>query len=209
MSSPNGSFPPAYRTTPGGVRGGFADPGVRGLRWLIAIGFLLVSGALSAVQMVPLSLDELSAHADLVLYGKVLRKTCLRDDTGRICSKVEFEVRETWKGAVPPGRFTITMGGGTLGATRVAIPGQAEYLPGEEAVVFLRLNQRGEGVTLGLAQGKFEVRIDPRTGERSLQSLFLGGPGDPSRTVRPQAAGAGTGQLLFREVKRRVQGEGL
>ena len=56
-------------------------------------------------------------------------------DAGRICSRVELEVREAWKVAAASGRFTITLGGGTLGDRRVVVPGQADYTPGEEVVV--------------------------------------------------------------------------
>ena len=195
------------RVTPVGMgRGVLACAAFAGSRWVVALIVVLVTGALWGVQTVPMSLDELAAQADLILSGRVVGKTCLRDEAGRICSKVELDVRETWKGRVPSGRFTITLGGGTLGDRRVVVPGQADYVPGEEVVVFLRLNPRGEGVTLGLAQGKFAVRIEEQTGERVLHNLFLGGSGAPRSPVGLQAVGANAGRLLLQDVKRRVQG---
>lgn len=198
----------ATRAKPLGMgRGIFARASFGGWRWGGALLFLLVTGALWGVQMVPMSLDELAARADLVVYGKVVSKMCLRDEAGRICSKVELRVFETWKGA-PSGRFVITLGGGTLGDRRVAVPGQADYLPGEEVVVFLRLNARGEGITLGVGQGKFEVRAEERTGERFLHSMFLGGAQASGGGVGLQATGTGSGRLLLEDVKCRVQGRG-
>jgi len=139
-----------------------------------------------ALQMVPLSLEELAGQADVVLHGKVRSKACQRDAAGRIYTLVELDVAAVWKGAVHSQPFPIVLAGGTLGSERSVAFGQAEYWPGEEVVAFLRINARGQGVTLGLAQGKFSAWRDQTTGEILVRNLFHGidhpkdRPGSPS-----------------------------
>ena len=154
--------------------------------------------------MVPLSLAELCSKADLVLYGHVLSKTCLRDVDRRIYTEVVLNVRETWKGTPPGARLTIVLAGGTLGEERCLAPGQADYCPGEEVVAFLRLNRRGQGVTLGLAQGKFEVWRQTADGPRLVRNLFLGRSEGAPSTTGLRATGGG-GLIPLAELKRQVQ----
>jgi hypothetical protein len=168
------------------------------------LGGLLGTVIVLGVQMVPLSLAELSHKADLVLYGHVLSKTCLRDADRRIYTEVVLDVRETWKGTLAGARFTIVLAGGTLGEERCLAPGQADYRPGEEVVAFLRLNRRGQGVTLGLAQGKFEVWRQSADGPRLVRNLFLGRSEGSPRTTRAQAT-TGAGLIPLADLKRQVQ----
>lgn len=160
-----------------------------------------------AVQMTPMSLEELVIRADVVLHGKVLSKTCQRDSAGRIYTEVDVEVAEAWKGPVAGKRFKIVLAGGTLGDRHVGVSGQADYQPGEEVVVFLRLNPRGEGVTLGLAQGKFQVRQDSVTGRKYAYSPFFGQANRAANRVATHGLEA-NGLISLVDLKRRVQGAG-
>ena len=197
------------------------------LLWMLFVAAFVPPSV--AVLMEPLSLEELTARSSLVLHGTVLSKSCQRDTQGRIYTKVELDVAEVWKGSLSAKRFTIVHGGGILGEKRVVVSGQVEYGIGEEVVAFLVLNQREEGVTLGLTQGKFRVWKDAKTGEVLAQNPFHGGqvplaktgePAVPSRlpiTPRSPAMGgpsAGLGAqgavdvrgvLTLVELKRRVQ----
>jgi hypothetical protein len=59
----------------------------------------------------------------------------------------------------------------------VVIPGAPTFAPGEEVVVFLTLNPRGEWLTLDLAQGKFSVE---RNGSNAwVRNVVLGGSPAP------------------------------
>lgn len=160
---------------------------------------------LHAVQMDPLSIEQLAAQSSVILRGTVLAKTCQLDPAGRIYTKVELDVHEVWKGLAPTNRFIVVHGGGILGERKTVVSGQVEYGIGEEVVAFLVLNHRGEGVTLGLAQGKFHVWKDPQTGEHLTGNLFHGNADTPR--LNPQADGATTSRRLpLQELKRRVQG---
>ena len=144
-------------------------------RWLfLTLAFGLSGAELSATQMTPLPVEELGQRADLILHGTVLNQTCQRSPEGRIYTRVELQVREVWKGALTNATFTIVHSGGTVGNLRTEVSGQVRYAVGEEVVAFLALNSRGEGVTLGLAQGKFRVWQDKQTGEKFAHNLFHG-----------------------------------
>lgn len=140
----------------------------------ICAGLLALAIQLGATQYLALSITELTDRADLVLQGKVAAKTCLRDETGRIYTRVEIEVSEVWKGSLTTNRFIIALASGILGDQGVAVSGEATYDVGEEMVAFLVLNHRGEGVTLGLIQGKFDVIVEPGTGAKLARNIFHG-----------------------------------
>ncbi len=157
----------------------FAIRMIRSITAIITLGTLLLGWLWSAPQaraltVVPMSISQLAAQADLVVFGTVRSKTCLRDDRGRIHTRVELVVAEAWKGTPSGSVITVVHGGGVLGEERVVIPGQVEYEIGAEVVGFFVINGRGEAVTLSLSQGKFEVWRDAVTGERHARNPFHG-----------------------------------
>jgi len=155
------------------------------LRLGIALCFLpLIS--LRANETIPLPVSALSSKADLVLEGQVVSSTVQRDPQGRIYTKIDLQVAEIWKGTLATNHFTIVHGGGILGDERTTVSGQVEYEIGEEVVAFLVLNPRGEGVTIGLSQGKFHVWQDAATGEKLVNNPFRGQP-ERSASNRNQA----------------------
>jgi hypothetical protein len=160
---------------------------------------------LRAVQMQPLSIEQLASQSALVVRGTVLSETCRRDPAGRIYTKIELQVGEVWKGSLATNRFTIVHGGGILGGEKSFVSGQVEYGMGEEVVAFLVLNQRGEGVTLGLAQGKFHVWREPKTGERLVHNVFHGQTDFGDSAVSQNAALPTRQRLTLAELKQRVR----
>jgi hypothetical protein len=174
----------------------------------LLLGSLLLSGPLlRAEQMWPLSIEQLAAKADLVLQGKVLSKTARRDPQGRIYTAVRLQVDEVWKGSLATNRFTLVHGGGALGDEIATVSGEADYEVGEEVVSFLVLNQRGEGVSVGLSQGKFQIWRDPPNGEKLTHNRFHGLPpaaaGPPAKGV---TTSRGPNRLTVADLKQRVQG---
>ena len=138
---------------------------------------LLLSGHAPATQFKPLSIRDIVEHSDLIVQGTVRAKTCQRDATGRIYTRVELDLTEVWKGA-PTNHCVIALGTATLGEENVVISGEATYEIGEEVVACLVVNARGEGVTLSLAHGKFHVERDAQTGQKHARNLFHGGGGN-------------------------------
>lgn len=174
---------------------------------LLLAGLGRVISLSRAEVVIPLPIESLSTNAQLIVRGTVIGTTVLRDPEGRIYTRVEITVAEVWKGLLATNRFTIVHGGGVLGEERSEVSGQASYEVGEEVVTFLQFNSRGEGVSIGLAQGKFQVWQDPVTGESLAQNRFHGqqslraiasaGPA-PALTIIPR--------LTVGELRQRVDG---
>ena len=161
----------------------------------------------NAIGFSPLSIEALTDQSELILQGTVLSKTCLRDKSGRIYTQVELAVTEVWKGAISGSPFLIVHGGGVLGEEQSVVSGQAPYELGKEVVAFLVRNERGEGVTVGLMQGKFDVQKDPNTGTHYVAHPFLRIPEQGKMALKsgPGAAGA-RGRMPLAELKKQVHG---
>ena len=162
------------------------------------VGFVAVSlvGLVSvlATQWRVLSIEKLAEAADAIVLGTVTSKTCQRDSQGRIFTRVELSAKEHWKG--PKSSFAIVHAGGVLGDVAVTADGLEQYDVGEEVVAFVRFNARGEGVTVGMSQGKFNVW--KRDGRTFVRNRFHGAS-DNSPTP-------GSKSLGIEEFKARVTG---
>jgi hypothetical protein len=166
---------------------------------LFLLSWLLIPAA-QAEKIFPLSIERMAARAALVLHGNVASKTVQRDPEGRIYTRIELEVAEAWKGAAQTNRFVLVQGGGVLGEEVAMASGQEEFSIGEEVVLFLVLNQRNEGVVIGLTQGKFKVAKDA-SGGKTVHNMFHGRA--PGKTGDANGNGKG---LSLGELKQRVQG---
>jgi hypothetical protein len=176
----------------------------RNLKRVIAplVVALLMLPAAYATKMFPLSIEQLTSKANLVLHGNVASTSVQRDPEGRIYTRVELQVAEAWKGQTKAKSFTLVQSGGVLGEEISAVDGQEDFSVGEEVVVFLVLNQRSEGVVIGLSQGKFKVKSEAG-GEKVVHNLFHGAR---LTTELVPNANAGPQRLTLAELKRRVQG---
>lgn len=146
---------------------------------------LAAASSAFAVLVRPLPIEELNQRSHSVVHATVTAKSVQRDAEGRIYTKVTLQVQESWKGQNLSGNFSIVHSGGVLGDEIASVSGQTEYEIGEEVVLFLVLNQRGEGVTVGLAQGKFKVTEDPQTHEKHAHNPFHGEqPGKSDKRLR-------------------------
>jgi hypothetical protein len=151
-----------------------------------------------ADRMKPIAVETLAARADWILQGTVLSISSQKDAEGRIYTKVELQVDEAWKGTVTSNRFTIVHGGGVVGDEQTSVSGQVEFKVGEEVVVYLVRNPRGDGVCIGLSQGKFKVTRDA-SGQKTVKNPFHGQGSDDG------PAPGRNGKLSLNELKQRSQ----
>lgn len=155
----------------------------------------------SPIALLPI--DQLAAKSDCVIHGVVIGKSVQKDPEGRIYTQVRLHVQDVWKGEVKSNPFVIVHGGGILGNRRDGVSGEVRYKLGEEVVVFLAINSRGEGVTLGMRQGKFRIWREDSTKQRYAQSLYHGGkPTKASGGYRFPARLPLTLETLKRQVSR-------
>src|SRR6266508_3463266 len=109
----------------------------------LGIASVFFADPLRAVVMIPIDIEAMADRAKLIVQGTVLSKTCQRDETGRLFTKIDLEVSEVWKGTFSDHHLQIVHGGGALGEERATVSGQVEYNPGEEIVGFFMINDRG------------------------------------------------------------------
>ena len=174
-------------------------------RFLFYLLSLLISGSESFGSQViqPYSISDLKNRSQLVVHGTVASKTVQRDGKGRIFTRLRITLNEVWHGQAPGKEITVVYSGGTLGEETVMVTDQPDYTLNEEVVLFLVLNQRGEGVTLSLNQGKFVV--ETTGGEKKVRSAFSGISEHPGR---PERLPAGPPEVLtLRALKAVVKGE--
>lgn len=111
---------------------------------------------------------------------------------------------EVWKGEVKDNPLIVVHGGGELNGRRSMVTGQVDYQPGQETVAFLVRNARGEAVTLGLAQGQFQVWKDAVTGKKMARNIFLGGNSSTNGSIQKLDDGANA-RLTLDSLKRQVK----
>jgi hypothetical protein len=129
-----------------------------------------------------------------------MSKSVQRDAAGRIYTRIQLQLADVWKGEARTNSFAVVQSGGVLGEEIAGTDGQAEFAPGEEVVLFLRVNERGEGVVIGLVQGKFEVTKE-RSGEKMVHNVFHGRPAGEVQSEKAQ-------RLPLESLKQRVRGGG-
>lgn len=133
-----------------------------------------------ATQVVHLDTRALTLGSSDIVIGQVEAVTP-RWNAARtkILTEVTLRVSRTLKGERE--RIVLTQLGGTLGDVRTTVPGCPSFAVGEEALLFVWRDARGRAQVNGLAQGKFDIRRDPATGERVVQRSA---PGMAVREVR-------------------------
>lgn len=161
-----------------------------------------------ATIMVPLPVENLAHHADLILRGTITNKVCLKDEAGRIYTQLALVVSEVWKGDYTNHVFNLIQWGGTVGDLTTVVGGEAYYEVGEEIVSFIARIGPDRGVSIGLGQGKFHVAHDAATGARSVHNFFHGEPREPESPAAAElrrAAGKSK-RLDLIELKTRATG---
>lgn len=163
---------PARRTATSGLPGvgsataprAVLPKGMHGrARWVLALAACLavfVASSASATVVVALSLEELAVEADVIVHARVARTgSYLATYRGRLepHTTSELAVHEWLKG-VGGERVVVDELGGDVPGGRRWIAGTPRYAVGDEVVVFLRRLPEGRYRTLGLSQGRFEVR---------------------------------------------------
>ena len=148
-----------------------------------AVAALAASAAASIVLRV--SPRELADAANLVVEGRV-SMVDVRWDDGRTCinTYVAFSVERTHKGKAG-GSVVIKVPGGRVGDDEVRVEGTAKFAAGDEAMVFLWKDGRGEWIVLGEAQGKFRLFQDAKAGRRMAENSLK----DLCLVMRPEGKG--------------------
>ena len=148
---------------------------------LLALGLSAPAGA---TVLRRLTLDELTAHATLVIYGKVTESFShhARGDRGAIVTTTTFDVHHVLKGRAdqaPARGFRLTQVGGALDGVVARIAGQPRFAPGQRVVLFLQRVGDGWGV-VGYGQGRFDVATEADGSAVAVRSVGAAAVVDPA-----------------------------
>lgn len=122
-------------------------------------------------MVIPLSIEQLSRDADVIVVGRVIAVTAERRGA-LIYSMAKIAVDQAVKGDTGP-EIVVESLGGRIGDEVLAVSETATYEAGECAVVFLKKSGRHNVyTTLGAHQGKLLVR-DGRVGAHNLSLTAL------------------------------------
>lgn len=152
-----------------------------------SLGVTLGASRAEATVIVPLSVEEMSREAAAVVRGKVVsRQGAWDEEQRRIYTYTEVQVSETLhaKGSVPPTLVIRTLGG-EVGNIGMKVSGTPQMTPGEEVLLFLRIDalDASQFQVIGMAQGKYRI-------ERSASGELLAVPSvEGLAFARPDAKG--------------------
>ena len=163
------------------------------MRWmlgcLITAVCLFTVGQSTAATVEPLTLGQLADLSERIFIGTVTHQVShLQHTPLQIFTQTTFQIEMVLKGDKSTEPFTLVQLGGSVGegSERIGqkISGYATFEEGERVVLFLERIKSGRLVVAGLAQGKFTLRQDPKSGEyiaeRSVADLhFHGGRTTP------------------------------
>lgn len=124
---------------------------------LAAIVLLGVSAVADATTMLFLSREELVNRSDLVVRVRVGKAVTAESEDGRgLVTRTELDVVQLLKGKVE-GRVVVQQFGGTHRDKTQKVLGDATLKAGEDAVVFLRRDDKGKMYFTALALSVYHV----------------------------------------------------
>lgn len=117
------------------------------------------AGIASAATVLRFDTEDLTDRAAVIVHGKVTYKQSRKTAKGSIVTDLRLEVITPVKG-LQGKTFGFAVFGGVLGTRGSAISGAPTFELGEEVLVFLdREGKAGLRTPIGLAQGKFSIRV--------------------------------------------------
>jgi hypothetical protein len=125
----------------------------------LAVCVLSLASQAEASTVLRFGPEDMTDRAAVILHAKVIYKQSRHLDRGVIVTDYRLEIREALKGF--KGKlFSFTAYGGVVGERGSGISGASSFTKNEEILVFLtRINKLGVRACVGLAQGKYTVRV--------------------------------------------------
>lgn len=139
------------------------------VRAILAAGLLLASPrAVCGTSLATLDLREMAATSTSIVHGTVLGCTSRWNaDRTLIVTEVRVRVIGAVKGS-DAGEITLIQPGGTVGKLKMEVPGASAFAVGQETVLFLARDPRGDLHVTALNRGRFDVTTDEKTGQKSV-----------------------------------------
>lgn len=141
---------------------------------LVVLAAALVARSASALTLAPMTLEQLTGTASIVVRARCIDRSVTKSPDGRIESLARFTVTTRAKGDAPD-VVTVRQLGGRAGDTELVVPGAPLSEPGDDVVLFLEPRDDGTLGVVGLALGYMPVVTLPGTGAAVRTSSTLGG----------------------------------
>lgn len=140
--------------------------------------WLSLSGVAEATTMIQLSLNQLVDASDTVVRGTVTEMWTEADPrTGTIWTHAQVDISSVLKGNPTQDVIILEQPGGQLGHHGTIVEGVARFSVGEEGYFFVEQLESDRNVTVGMFQGKYNVRLEPQ----SRQEIVVRFPVHPAR----------------------------
>ncbi|MHC4470282.1 MAG: hypothetical protein ACYS99_04895 [Planctomycetota bacterium] len=170
------------------------------------LALALFAGTATSAIVLRVTVEDLADKATVIVSGEVIEsKARWTDDHSTINTYVRIAVSNVHKGEAGA-EVVVTCQGGAVGDEKVPVEGVPEFTAGEQVLVFLWKNSRGDLLPLGMNQGKFLIEKDPETGEvmarNSLKGLCFARIGS-SKSSGPSLKKADV--LALADLERRVR----
>jgi len=133
------------------------------------LGALTLTGTAQATSLVELSTEQLVDAADAVVRGTIVEVWTEQDNDGVVWTRAQLNVSHTYKGDASRSTYIIDQVGGRWGEARTIVHSTARFSANETVLLFLETLGSGKVVVVGMKQGKYTVRLDPRSRELLAQ----------------------------------------
>jgi hypothetical protein len=135
--------------------------------WLTLPLLLFAVGNAFASVVMRLSDEQLTASADVIVSGQVIRiQSMWNPEHTSIYSYITVSVEEHLAGGLNTSEISFRELGGQVDGTRAWINGAPSFRTGEDVLLFLSRGKDGVLHTTGLFQGKFSLVWDKLRGSR-------------------------------------------
>ncbi len=159
----------------------------------------------SATTMRHLDTRGLTLGSSEIVVGAVqATRARWNADRSKIFTEVDLRVAESLKGAGTQ-LITLTQLGGEIDGVKYSIPGGPLFRAGEEALVFVWRDPKGVAQVNGLAQGKFDITRDAKTGTATVQRAAPGFAIKDVRRLASVQSGESTPRIALDELKREIR----
>lgn len=170
---------------------------------LLVLALAPLAPASTVLRMGP---DELTDRAQVIIHATCIQKQPRLRADGAVVTDYRFTVHAFLKGGTARS-FAYTAYGGILGDRGTAVAGSPTFEEGEEVLLFLDSeNKQGCRTAIGLAQGKYSIRLVEGTklAFRDLEGLRLLDPKSGEAKEAQPEQGVEFETLLAR-VKQRIE----
>jgi hypothetical protein len=174
----------------------------RTLAVLLALG--LGYASLSATVLVPAEFKEIVSDAALIVRARVTDVRSVVTETRGVESVATLAVDRTLKGSASE-FISVTVPGGTVGRITTRMVGAPVLRVGEQAVFFLKRDDRNAWRPVGLSMGVVQVRGDALTGAPVVAApVVLGQTADAGPVQRGDARRSTMGIASYESLVRLV-----